>query len=213
MPYRMAETMTIHKIQNVENNFDEERALTEKQAALVKAYISGETAGHVTKSAIAAGYEKRNAAVVGSVALKLPHVVAAIDAALREEIGGALTVQAVAVIRRIITDEEAPLKLRGDMAARVVEYSGIVERTQLEKARQTGLDAAAGNGQKRLGEMTRAELEAVVRQGAGILAAAAALPPADPVIVEGFAGKSPDTLPTEPMNPSNSKALTLHSKV
>lgn len=90
--------------------------------------------------------------------------------------GGALTAQAVKVIRAILKDENAPLKLRGDMACKVVEFSGIVERVRIEKAKETGLDGMAA-GPKRLGEMTRPELEAMVRNGAAILQAAAALPP------------------------------------
>jgi hypothetical protein len=150
--------------------------LTEKQAAFVQAFVRGETAGNATKSAIAAGYSAASAPNIGSMVLKHEGVALAIDAALRDEIGVHLTAQAVAVMREIIGDKSAPLKLRGDIASRIVEYSGIVDRVRIEKSRATGLDAAQAPGVKRLGEMTRQELEAVCHQGAAILQAAAALP-------------------------------------
>lgn len=151
--------------------------LVPRQRAFVDAFVSGKTAGNGTLSAIAAGYSKKTAPSAAWSLLKLPHVSAAIDAALREEIGVTLTAQAVRVIRTIITDETAPLKLRGDMAAKVIEFSGVVERTKTEKAKQTGLD-----GSKKLVEYTREELEKLVRDGAAVLHAAAALPPAGQVI-------------------------------
>jgi phage terminase small subunit len=159
------------------------------QARFVEAFTSGPSAGNGTKAAIAAGYSKRTAAQIGCQLLKLSHVVAAIDAVIREEISTTLTVQAVTVIRTIITDEKAPLKLRGEMAARVVEYSGVIERAKLEKARQTGLDARTAPGDKRLGEMSRGELEALVQAGAAVLHAAAAIPKPGPLI-EGTARDS-----------------------
>jgi hypothetical protein len=154
---------------------DGEQKLTARQKAFVGAFVSGETAGNIKRSALAAGYSETSAGQIGCATIALPHVAAAIDAALRAEIGITLTAQAVAVMRGIINDEAAPIRLRGDMAAKVVEYSGIVDRVRIEKARQTGLDGAQA-ATKRLGEMTRAELEAVCHQGAAILTAAAALP-------------------------------------
>jgi len=153
------------------------RPLTAKQAAFIDAYTVGHTAGNSTKSAEIAGYSKKTCAQIGSDILKLPHINAAIEARLREAVGTALTVQAVAVIRRIINDEEAPLKLRGAMAVKVVEFTGMGERVKVEKAKETGLD-----GSKNLAEMSRAELERIVHQGAAILRAAAALPPAGPML-------------------------------
>jgi len=150
--------------------------LTEKQAAFVREFVRGEHSGKVKQSTIAAGYSAATAAEIGWRLVRLPHVSAAIDAALREEIGVQLTAQAIGVMREIIGDKAAPLKLRGDIASRIVEYSGIVDRVRIEKARSTGLEASQAPGVKSLGEMTRAELEAVCHQGAAILQAAAALP-------------------------------------
>ncbi len=167
-----------------------ERILTDQQRRFVQEFTDGASAGNAGKAAAAAGYSAKTAASIGCSLLKVPHVGLAIDAALREALGGPLSVEAVALLRRVIRDEDAPLKLRADVATRIVEYSGIVDRVKVEKARQTGLDASSGAPGRRLGELTRAELEDVVRQGAGILAAAAALPPAGPVIEgvkrEGF---------------------------
>lgn len=166
---------------------DGPRDLTQAQQKFVDAYVSGDTAGNGTKSAIAAGYSKRAAGQIACAMAKLPHVALAIDAALREAIGTTLTVQAVACIRSIINDKNAPLKLRGEMSARVLEFSGIVDRTKLAKGRQTGLDGRAA-GDKRLAEMTREELEALVRGGAAVLQAAAGLPPGP--VIEGNAHNS-----------------------
>ena len=170
-----------------------ERDLTPQQQRFVSEFVGGDTfAGRAEKAAKAAGYGERSARVYACELLKMPHIQCAIDEALREAIGGSLTVQAVTVIRQIIGDENAPLKLRGDMAARVLEFSGLVERTKLAKGRQTGLDGRAA-GDKRLAEMTREELEALVRGGAAVLQAAAALP-AGPVI-EGNAQNSAQLAP------------------
>lgn len=160
------------------------RDLTQQQRAFVEAFTNGATAGNGQNSAKAAGYSQKTAASISCALLKLPHVILAIDAALRDAIGTTLTVQAVACLRSIINDANAPLKLRGEMSARVIEFSGIVERTKLEAGRKTGLDGR-GAGDKRLAEMTRSELEALVRGGAAVLAAAASLPPGE--VIEGNA--------------------------
>lgn len=158
--------------------------LTPRQAAFVEALVNGATAGNARLSAVAAGYSEISAAQIGATLTKLPHVSAAVDATLRAAIGTTLTVQAVAVIRQIVNDESAPLKLRGDMAAKVIEYSGLVDRTKAQKAKDTGL-----GGGKTLAESTREELEEIVRQGAAVLMAAANLPPAGPVI-EGVSAQN-----------------------
>lgn len=166
------------------------RDLTGQQRAFVSAYVEGPTAGNGRKSAIKAGYSEKSADVIACGLLKLQHVASAIDETLRDLISGAMTVEAVALLRRVVKDENAPLKLRADCAARVVEYSGIVDRTRLAKGRATGLDGATGPDGKRLGELTRGELERIVQQGAAILTAAAALP--GPVIE----GKTKDFVET-----------------
>lgn len=143
--------------------------LTPQEADFVRAYVTGgEAAGNQTKAAEAAGSVGQAARAWGARAMQRPRVIAAIDAALREEIGTRLTVRAVQVIADIIDNKEAPLKLRGEMAARVVEFSGLVERTKAIKAKETGL------GGKTLGELSRAELMDVVAKGAAVLKAAGA---------------------------------------
>jgi hypothetical protein len=183
------------------------RELTEQQARFVQEFISGKSAGNALKSAVAAGYSQRTAGQIACALLKHPGVSAAIDEGLREAIGGALCVQAVALLRRVIGDEAAPLKLRADCAARVVEYSGIVERTKLHKGRETGLDGATGPEGKRLGEMTRGELEGLVRNGAAVLAAAAALPPASGPVIEGKTKAFVDTGKPAKAKPNGFQAL------
>lgn len=176
----------------------DENGLTHRQAAFVLAFTSGKTAGNGVQSVIAAGYGTKNPGPMACALQKLSHVQAAIDRFLREEIGSTLTIEAIKVIRAIITDKNAPLKLRGEMAAKVVEFSGIVDRVKLEKARETGLDGAAA-GPKRLGEMTRQELESLVQNGAAILSAAAALPA---VTIEGSISKKVGkTVPSEAAKP------------
>jgi phage terminase small subunit len=141
------------------------RELTEQQRAFVLHFTTTPgTAGNAAAAARMAGYSQKNSAELGRQLLGKPHVQAAIDAALREAIGTRLTVLAVNVIESIINDPEASLKLRGDMAVKVIEFSGLVERTKAEKEKQTGI--ASG---KKLAEMTRDELEAVVAQGVEVL--------------------------------------------
>lgn len=151
--------------------------LTEKQAEFVRALTSGPTAGNPAASCVVAGYSEKTAPQIAAALMKHPRVIAAIDATIREEISTVMTIEAVKVARRIINDEDAPLKLRGIISAKVIEWSGVVQRVQQEKAKETGLD-----GTKRLTEMSRDELEATVRNGAAILQAAANLPPAGGLI-------------------------------
>jgi len=168
------------------------RELTEKQRKFVECFTSGkDTAGNKEASALAAGYSKDCAYDIGHQLLDKPHVLAAIDAELRECITLGMTVEALAVIRMIITNPDANMRLRGDMAAKVIEYSGLVERTKMEKAKQTGLD-----GTVPLIAMSRQALEDTVRKGAAILTAAASLPRAG-AIIEGCS--APDTAHSEPI--------------
>ena len=142
-----------------------ERELTELQQRFVDCYLSGmETAGNPALAAITAGYAEKNAVQIAHQLLQKPHVIAAIDAGLRDAIGTRLTVKAVAVIEGIIQNQDASLKLRGDMACKVIEYSGLIERTKLQKAKEAGLDGA-----QPLGLMTRQKLEHMVQQGVDIL--------------------------------------------
>ena len=140
-----------------------DRELNPQQKAFVLHFTSTPgAAGNAAEAARRAGYSPKNAAELGRQLLGKPHVQAAVDAVLREAIGTRLTVLAVNVIESIINDENANLKPRGDIAVKVIEFSGLVERTKAEKAGQAGLD-------KPLSEMTRAELEGLVARGADVL--------------------------------------------
>ena len=141
------------------------RQLNAQQEKFVLHYTSAAGAvGNAAAAARLAGYSAKYAADLGRQLLAKPHVKAAVDAALRDAIGTRLTVKAVAVIESIIENKEASLKLRGDMAARVIEFSGLIERTKAQKATDTGLGL-----DKPLMEMTRAELEMVVAKGVDVL--------------------------------------------
>lgn len=154
----------------------EMQCLTAKQAAFVREFTCGKWAGNGPKSVLAAGYDAKDPWPVAWALERHPKVIAAIDAAVRSEISQKLTITAIRLIGRVLQDDNAPLKIRSDMAIRVVEVSGIAHRIGVEKAHQTGLNSS-DNGPKRLGEMTRTELEAIVQSGAAILQAAATLPP------------------------------------
>ena len=144
---------------------DHSRLLNAQQEAFVLHYTTTDgVAGNAAAAARLAGYSEKYAADLGRQLLAKPHVQAAIDAALREAIGTRLTVKAVAVIEGIIESKDASLKLRGDMAARVIEFSGLIERTKAQKAIETGLYIG-----KPLTEYTRAELDDLVRKGAEVL--------------------------------------------
>jgi phage terminase small subunit len=141
------------------------RPLTDQQQTFVLHYTSTPgAAGNAAEAARRAGYSENNPAELGRQLLGKPHVQAAIDAALREAIGTHLTVLAVGVIESILASKDASLKLKGDMAAKVIEFSGLVERAKAEKAKQTGITAS-----KALNEMTREELEGVVARGVEVL--------------------------------------------
>lgn len=156
---------------------DERGELTPMQAGFVQAFTEGPTAGNGTKSAIAAGFSEKTAPSQACALLKHPRVTAAIDAKLREAIGSRLSVKAVQVIEGILDNKDAGLKLKGDLAAKVLEFSGIVGRTQAQKA-------ASGEG-KTLAEMSRRELQAVIDAGAQVLRAAAAQPGDGAQVIEG----------------------------
>ena len=172
----MARKKRQHVSSDNSDSESETRELTSKQAAFVKEFTSGPTAGNAGKSVLAAGYETKNPGPMACALAKLPHVQAAIDATLRAEMSGNLTIAAVRTISAILADKNAPLKIRADCASKVIEFSGLGDRVKMELANQTGLNLIAA-GPKRLGEMTRSELEDMVQNGAAILKAAAALPP------------------------------------
>ena len=186
---------------------DKVSLLSAQQEKFVQEFTNGKFAGNGTRSAIAAGYSAKTAPTIAWTVLHVPHVAQAIDAALREAISGPMAARAVNFLRRVVDDEEAPLKLRADVACRIVEFSGVVQRAQLEKARSTGLDGAASSDGKRLGELTRQELEGLVRNGAALLAAAASLPPAKETLEGSKLETFEQTPGTKQVKHSSFKAL------
>lgn len=140
------------------------RTLTDKQQAFVQAFAGGPSAGNATQSAVVAGYSQSSAGQIGCALLKLSHINEAIDIALREAVGARLSAKAVATIERILDDPDASDRLKGELAAKVVQFSGLAERAQAQKTKETGL------GGQRLGELTREKLEQIVARGAALLA-------------------------------------------
>jgi phage terminase small subunit len=141
--------------------------LTTKQARFVEAFSGGPTAGNATLSSKAAGYSASSAGQIGCALLKLSHICDAIDDTMREAVSIRLNAKSVAAIERILDNPDASDKLKGELAVKVVQFSGLADRVQAEKTRQTGL------GGQRLGEMTREKLEQIVAAGALVLKAAA----------------------------------------
>ena len=129
--------------------------LTDLQAAFVVAYTSAEGCrGKVKEAALAAGYSPKTAREIGRQALALPHVQAAIFEANKAQIGGPLLTLAVGVLRDILEDEKAPLKLRADAAKTILDRGGLpAVRAPDEPARRA----------KELEELSIYELETVIR--------------------------------------------------
>src|SRR5262245_37613497 len=89
------------------------RRLTDLQTRFVYAFTNVEGCiGNASAAARHAGYSEESSRVVGYQLLHKPHVLAAIDRANRELIGGELASKAVRVLKQIIDDEKAPMKLR-----------------------------------------------------------------------------------------------------
>lgn len=140
---------------------------TDKQWHFVLSMTEGQTAGNGAQSAYAAGYGEKNGGTIAAALLRLPHISKAIDAQLRAAIGGPLAAQSIQFLRRVLGDENANPKLRADIALKLVEFSGAVDRTKAEKTKETGLGS-----DKPMGEMSRADLERLVQAGAVVLAEA-----------------------------------------
>jgi phage terminase small subunit len=154
-----------HKLADEASETDRDE-LSDQEREFVERYTSDpKAAGNATKSALAAGYAEGSAYNSGCRLMKRPRVRDAIDAALRSSLNGKLAVKAVSVLAAVLEDESANQKLRAEVAMKVVEYSGVIQRAQLEKAKETGLSSG-----KRLGEMSRDELAAIVAAGAALVA-------------------------------------------
>lgn len=141
------------------------RGLTEQQAAFVLHYTSDPGAiGNAAESARRAGYSEKSARELGRQLLDKPHVRLAVDEANRQSISGRIATKAVALLERAIDDEGAPLKVRIDAAKTILDRAGY---TNAEP--QDGFMQHAAR--KSLAEMTRAELEEVLRSSAAVLEA------------------------------------------
>ncbi len=137
--------------------------LTEKQAAFVAAFTSEPGCiANATKSAIWAGYSEKSAREIGRQQLVKPHIKAAVDEALRDQITGPLASKAVDVLREIVHDKEAPQKLRLEASRTILDRSGIIAPRAAEQ-KPLGQERA-------LADLSPAELSAFIRQGQESLA-------------------------------------------
>ena len=101
--------------------------LNDQQQAFVIAYTSDPGAiGNASEAARRAKYSVKSARDIGRQLLAKPHVKAAVDAALRDHISGALASKAVAVLEGIIDDDTAAPKLRLDAAKTVLDRAGYI---------------------------------------------------------------------------------------
>jgi hypothetical protein len=135
------------------------QSLTEMQAKFVLMITSDPTCiGKPKEAAIAAGYSPETAHIQCYQLLSKHHVQDAIRQANAEQISGPLASKAVAFIRRILDDEEAPKGVRLDAAKTVLDRAGHVA------ARTPTLPGDLSK--KPLSEMTAGELAKLTNQAA-----------------------------------------------
>jgi hypothetical protein len=136
------------------------RSLTEQQEAFVLHYTSTPGAiGNGAEAARRAGYSERSAAELARQLLDKPHVREAVSTANRMAISGRLASKSVALLERVLDDEDAPLRTRVEAAKTVLDRAGLVAALVCDEA----------PAQKSLSEMTREELEAVVAESAAVI--------------------------------------------
>ena len=121
--------------------------LTDRQRAFVRAYIAN--GANATDAASQAGYS--NPESEGWRLRQLPHIIAAIHAEIARTIGDDLASLAVGVVRDILRDPAAPLKLRLDAAKTALDRAGYIAPKAADPA---------APAEKPKSEMTLAELEA-----------------------------------------------------
>lgn len=101
------------------------RDLTPQQADFVAHYTSTPGAiGNAAEAARRAGYSEASAREIGRQLLDKPHVRAAVDEANRRAVSGRLTTKAVALLERVIEDDNAPDRVRVDAAKAVLDRAG-----------------------------------------------------------------------------------------
>ena len=132
------------------------RDLTEQQSEFVIAFTSTPGAiGNASEAARRARYSEKSARDIGQQLLAKPHVRAAIEEANRAQISGSLASKAVDVLRSIIEDEAAPLKIRLDAAKTVLDRSGHIA----PKAREP---SDPGNVKLGLGDLSAQKLQGYI---------------------------------------------------
>lgn len=134
------------------------RPLTDMQARFVLEFTSGPgSIGNASESARRAGYSEKSAAEQGRQLLEKPHIIAAIDDALRVSISSNLAAKAVAVLETVLDDEEAHPKLRVEAAKTILDRAGFI-------APKASEPEAPFDG-KPLHEMTITELQEFIDRG------------------------------------------------
>lgn len=101
------------------------RDLTPQQTEFVVHYTSTlEAIGNAAEAARRAGYSEASAREIGRQLLDKPHVRAAVDEANRRAVSGRLTTKAVALLERVLGDDNEPTKVRVDAAKAVLDRAG-----------------------------------------------------------------------------------------
>jgi len=135
------------------------RALTSQQEAFVLHYTSTPGAiGNGAEAARRAGYSERSAAELARQLLDKPHVRDAVSFANRMAISGRLASKSVALLEQVLDDDQAPLRVKVEAAKTVLDRAGIT-CTIAER------DDAEDRVMKSMSELTREELEEIVRAG------------------------------------------------
>lgn len=127
-------------------------SINDQQLAFAEHYVLGN--GNATRAAIAAGYAEASARQTASRLLGLSYVQDAIRRAHTRTLQGRLASKAIAVLERILDDDEAPAGVRVDAAKTVLDRAGLCAvRTP----------AGLTDESKPLAEMSAAELDALAR--------------------------------------------------
>ena len=141
----------------------EDRRLNQQQEAFVLHFTSSPgSIGNAAESARRAGYSEKSARELGRQLLDKPHVQNAVTEANRRSISGTLATKAVDLLERVLDDEAAPIKVRVEAAKTVLDRAGI---TSTIAERHDAQDRAY----KSMSEMTREELEEIVRDSKAVL--------------------------------------------
>ena len=131
------------------------RPITDMAQRFAHAYVNDpEAAGNASAAARIAGYSEKTAGQKGYELLRHDGVRAEIERLTREALGDHASA-AVALLGRVVRDEQAPLKIRVDAAKAVLDRAGFVA----PKAPEPKMI-----GEKPIEEMSTAELQAFIRE-------------------------------------------------